>query len=175
MPGPVFLRGEAVTLRPFAEEDVDFVTELINDPRVWGSLASYRPKTESQEREWIENVGDGEGVHLLICADDQPVGTIGLSDVDETWGVAELGYMVSPDSQGHGYATDASRRLVRYAFGDLRLHKITANAYENNSASQRVLEKVGFQEEGQFRKHAYVRGEYLDVLRYGLLDSEVDF
>jgi ribosomal-protein-alanine N-acetyltransferase len=168
MPGPVFLRGEDVTLHPHGEEDVQFLQRLINDPDVWPSLASFEPVTESEEREWIEN-NDEDGVTLLICVGDEPVGNIGLNGINEAWGLAELGYMIAPEAQGNGYATDAARRIVRYGFEDRRLHKIIANAYETNSASQRVLEKLGFQQEGVLRDQAYVRGEYLDVIRYGLL------
>lgn len=172
MPGPVFLRGDEVTLHPQGEEDVEFLLELLNHPDVWPSLASYEPTTEAEEREWVENVGDHDGVHLLICADGEPVGTMGLNQIRETWGLAELGYMVAPDAQGNGYATDAGRRLVRYGFEDRRLHKIKANAFGTNPASQRVLEKIGFEKEGVFEDHAYVRGEYVDLHRYGLLAED---
>jgi RimJ/RimL family protein N-acetyltransferase len=174
MPGPVFLEGEGVTLHPMDEEDVDFLTKTINDPDVWGSLAHYAPITEHEEREFVQSVGEENGVHLVICADGEPVGTVGLNDINDVWGVAELGYLIAPDAWGNGYATDASRRLVRYAFEDRRLNKVKANAYETNPASQRVLEKVGFEQEGLFRNHAYVRGEYVDVHRYGLLADDLE-
>lgn len=173
MPGPAFLRGESVTLHPQGEDDVEFILEVLNDPDVWPSMGSYEPISEAQEREWIENADD-DGVHLLICAEGERVGTIGLSDIHETWGLGELGYMVAPGAQGNGYATDAGRRLVRYAFEDRRLHKIKANAYGTNPASQRVLEKIGFEKEGVFESHAYVRGEYVDLHRYGLLEDDFD-
>lgn len=169
MAGPVFLRGEDVTLRPPGEGDVPFLTELVNHPDVWPSLAAYEPQTEDEEAAFVESLADSDDVHLLICADDEPVGIVGLNDVRPVWGLAELGYMLSPDAWNNGYATDASRRLVRYGFEDRRLHKVKANAFGTNPASQRVLEKVGFEEEGVFPEHAFVRGEYVDVHRYGLL------
>ncbi|WP_229112898.1 GNAT family N-acetyltransferase [Halapricum desulfuricans] len=173
MPGPVFLRGEDVTLHPQGEDDVQFLQRLINHPDVWPSLTSVEPLTEAEEREWIEDT-DGDSVDLLVCADGERVGTMGLNRFNETWGVAELGYMIDPEAQGNGYATDAARRLVRYGFEDRRLHKVAARVFETNPASQRVLEKVGFQREGVMREQAYVRGERLDVLRYGLLAEEFE-
>jgi len=172
MAGPVFLQAEGVTLRVPGEEDLDFLTELVNDPEVWPSLAATQPKTRNEEREFVESLADSDEVHLLICHDGDPAGVIGLNNVNQAWGLAELGYMIAPDAWGNGYATDAARRLVQYGFEDLRLHKVKASAYENNPASQRVVEKVGFEEEGLFRDHAYVRGEYVDVHRYGLLAEE---
>lgn len=172
MPGPAFLHGEDVTLCVPGEGDIEFLTELVNHPDVWPSLAAYEPRPADEERAFVESLSDSEDVHLLICVDGDPKGIVGLNDVRPTWGLAELGYMLHPDAWGSGYTTDAARRLVRYAFEDRRLHKVKANAFDTNPASQRVLEKVGFSQEGTFREHAYVRGEYVDVHRYGLLAEE---
>lgn len=172
MPGSTFLRGERITLRPIESDDAEFLAETINHPDVWGNLSLYEPMSVQQERDWIDHVADEDDVHLLICADGDPVGTIGLNRINTAWGVAEMGYYVHPDAQRRGYATDAARRMVRYAFEDQRLHKVYANVYTHNDASRRVLESVGFQREGVFREHAYVRGERVDVHRYGLLVDE---
>ena len=172
MPGSVFLRGEVVTLRPMERDDVEFLTALVNDPTVRRSLAADRPIAQHDEREWIESANEDGGVHLLACADDEPVGTVGLNEPNETWGVTELGYMIDPDHWGHGYATDAADRLCAYAFEERRLNKVFAEVYETNPASTRVLEKVGFEREGVHRQEAFVDGEYVDIYRYGLLASE---
>lgn len=174
MPGPAYLRGETVTLNVIGEDDIEFLQELVNHPDVWPNLAQYAPLTEQNERQFVESLADSDDVHLVICTDDNPLGIVGLNDLDATWGKAELGYMLHPDHWGNGYMTDAARRLVRYGFDQRRLHKVTANAFANNPASKRVLEKVGFVEEGHFREHAYLDGEYVDVVRYGLLADEFD-
>ncbi|MFB6129082.1 MAG: GNAT family N-acetyltransferase [Halorhabdus sp.] len=174
MPGPTFLRGETITLHPIEEDDAQFLAETINHPDVWPTLGAYEPLNDQQEREWIESLGETDGTHLLICAGDDPVGTVGLNRINDTWGIAELGYYVHPDAQDNGYATDAARRLVRYGFEDRRLEKVYANVYAGNDASRSVLESVGFQREGVFRDHAHVRGERVDVHRYGLLAGEFD-
>ncbi|CCQ34716.1 putative acetyltransferase protein [Halorhabdus tiamatea SARL4B] len=174
MPGHTFLRGEAVTLRPIEEDDATFLAETINHPDVWPSLGAYKPLNHSQEREWIESLGESDDVHLLVCAEDEPVGTVGLNGINDVWGTAELGYYLHPDAQGNGYARDAAERIVRYGFEDHRLAKVYANVYAGNDASQGVLESVGFKREGVFRDHAHVRGERVDVYRYGLLAEEFD-
>ncbi|MFB6201554.1 MAG: GNAT family N-acetyltransferase [Halorhabdus sp.] len=174
MPGPTFLRGETVTLCPIEEDDAAFLAEAINHPEVWPTLAAVDPKTTDDEREWIQSLGEDDDTHLLICVDGEPVGTIGLNQYNDAWGIAELGYYVHPDCQGNGYATDAARRMVRYGFEDRRLEKVYANVYPDNEASKAVLASVGFHREGVFREHAFVRGERTDVHRYGLLATEFD-
>ncbi|KTG10295.1 acetyltransferase [Haloprofundus marisrubri] len=173
MPGPVFLRGARVELRPVEKADVEFVQQLVNDPEVWSMLGSHRPKNRKQELEWVESIGDDTDDQFLVCDDGDPVGLVGMHP-NETWGTAELGYMVSPEAWGNGYCTDAVRTVSRYAFEERRLHKVVAEAYDHNVGSQRVLEKAGFTLEGTHREEAYVGGEYRDLLHYGLLEDELN-
>jgi RimJ/RimL family protein N-acetyltransferase len=174
MPGPPFLRGEAVTLNPVDEEDLTFVQRVVNDPEVWQSLGSATPKTMKQEEEWYEEASSDNGdVTLLICVDGDPVGTVGLH-VNETWGTGELGYMVAPEAWGEGYCTDAVRTISRYAFEERRLDKVGARTFATNPGSQRVLEKAGFTREGTQRKEAFVGGERVDLVYFGLLAEEFE-
>lgn len=173
MPGPAFLHGEQVTLRTVEEEDLEFLQRDINAPEVRRAIGSVAPVNAEQEQEWFERMSeDDDGVSLLICAEDEPMGTIGLSDHNETWGHAEVGYWVTPDAWGKGYATEATELLVGYGFDQLRLNKVVAYAFAFNAGSRRVLEKVGFTEEGVHREEAFVNGEFVDVHRYGLLARE---
>lgn len=172
MPGPAFLEGDAVSLCTITPDDVAFLERVVNDERVRRDIAGYEPVHRHQEEDWVESVGEDGGVDLLIVADGEPVGTIGLKPPNETWGVAEVGYVVDPDRWGNGYCTEALGLLVEYAFSERRLAKLYATVYDGNDASRRVLEKNGFEREGRLRKEAFVGGERVDVLRYGLLAAE---
>jgi len=174
MPGPLFAAGERVELRPIEEADVPFLQELVNDPRVREGIEAYEPVNEAEEREWFESITEDDDVHLLVCADGDPVGSIGLHLKHDAWGNAEVGYSVVPDAWGNGYATDALTELCLWAFEKRRLNKVTARAYETNPASNRVLRKVGFEQEGTFRDEAYVEGEFVNIHRYGLLADEFE-
>jgi len=171
MPGPVFLRGERVTLHPVEEADLEFLQECVNHPRVRQGIGSYAPYNRRQEREWFEELGDDEAV-FVVCADDDPAGVVGLHDVDGTFGTAEVGYYLHPEAWGNGYMTDAVHQVVGYAFTERRLHRVSARCFAHNDASRRVLERVGFEREGVHREAAFVDGDYVDVYYYGLLDRE---
>jgi RimJ/RimL family protein N-acetyltransferase len=155
------------------DEDVEFCQRLINDPRVRTRLFQSGPTNSHQEQEFIEAATE-DGANVLVCVDGDPVGIVGYNDVNDVWGTAEIGYMIDPAEWGNGYATDALRTLTADAFDQRRLHKLHAHVYATNPASQRVLEKVGYVEEGVHRKEAFVDGEYVDVHRYGLLADEFE-
>ncbi|KTG28038.1 GNAT family N-acetyltransferase [Haloferax profundi] len=172
MPGAVFLEGDVVELRTVEADDIEFLHEMVNDPRVRNGIAAVDPITRTKEREWVESRGDGDDINFVVCDDGTPVGSIGFKAPNVINGAVEVGYSVAPDHWGKGYATDALRTICGYAFRERRLNKVYANAYETNPASCRVLEKAGFQQEGVLREQGFVDGEHVDTLRYGLLSEE---
>lgn len=172
MPGPVFIPGDSVDLHTIEEEDLDFLQESVNDPQVWRRIGRNRPVNGQQERDFFDEVvGGDDGVHLLVCVDGEPVGTVGINGLGgpET---PELGYWVAPDHHRQGYATAAAELLTGYAFDQLGVHRIEARVFDFNDASRKVLERVGFTHEGTSREAAFIDGEYRDALWYGALEEE---
>lgn len=173
MPGPVFLDGDRVTLRPIEEDDLEFLQTQINDPRIWRAIGRSRPVNGEQEREFFENVVCGDDtVNFLVAADSTPIGTIGLHSIEWESRKAEIGYWLAPDHHGQGYGTEATERVVGYAVDQLGLHRIAARVFEYNEPSKRLLEKVGFTQEGVHRDGEFIDGEWQDVYWFGLLEDE---
>lgn len=172
MPGPVFLEGETVELRTIEEADLDFVERLFNDPRVRQHTDRHAPAYRSRGRELLDSLGGGDKVVLLVCNDTERLGFINLFSMDDVFGTAEVGYGIAPDHWERGYATDALGTVCRYAFQDRGLHKVYGRVFATNPGSQRVMEKVGFRDEGVLREEALVDAERVDVHRYGLLTTE---
>lgn len=174
MPGPVFLRGDDVTLRTVEEEDLPFLQETINDPEVRQHLAGGRtPINAAQEREYYDEVvSSDEAVNLVVCDGEEAVGTIGLMDLDHRNGTAEIGLFLAPEYHGRGFGTEASELVTGYAFGELRLHRVLARVLAGNEASMRVWEKLGYEHEGVHREAAFVGGEHVDLHHYGVLADE---
>ncbi len=91
------------------------------------------------------------------------------------YGFAEIGYILEPHGRGHGYATRAVRLLAHWVLDDLGVGRLQARTHPDNVASQRVLERVGFQREGLARAGNYlpVSGERTDALMWSLLPGEI--
>jgi len=99
----------------------------------------------------------------LILDDGEPAGFIGLSNVVRgPLQSAVLSYWVDQDRNGLGLATRAVGAVVDFAFGDLQLHRVEAGTLPDNFASQRVLEKNGFERYGLARRFLLIAGEWRD-------------
>ncbi len=93
---------------------------------------------------------------------------------DEARGAqAELGWVLDPAHCGHGYATEAVRELVRHAFEDLAVRRVVANAFLDNDASVRLMERLGMRREVHAVSESLHRsGRWLDSVGYALLADE---
>lgn len=84
----------------------------------------------------------------------------------------EIGYIMHPDHHGHGFATEACRELLRYAFDDRGLHRVTARIDERNEASARVLQRLGMRAEARLIENEWFKGEWTTEIDYALLATE---
>ena len=107
---------------------------------------------------------------------EQRVGVAGvLLGLADPFRLAEVGYIFQAQGRGHGYATRTVRLLARWVFDDLGLARLQARTHPDNIASQRVLERVGFQREGLARAAGrYLSsGERHDCVMWSLLPGEL--
>ena len=84
----------------------------------------------------------------------------------------DIGYELSPEHWGHGYATEAARAIVTLGFSQLKLHRSGARCIAENVGSAHVLQKLGMQLEGRLRENKYFKGRWWDTLLFGILDYE---
>lgn len=173
MTSSVFIRGDSVTLRTIESEDLEFLKDVINDPEVREGMVLSRPTNSSYQREYFEEqVSNAESVDLAIYADEEIVGRIGLHDIEQESGSAEIGLRIHPDYHGNGYGTEASRLLTTHAFDELRLHRLQARVLADNEPSHRVWEKLGYELDGVHRDEFFSDGEYVDLHYYSALSDE---
>lgn len=189
MPGPVFIRGDTVTLHPVGKDDLQFLRETVLDPNVRRTLGLRQPLTEKQEEEWYEeHASNDDRVDLVVCIPrtDAPedvdprededehvrIGSIGLGPVNDIDGKAEIGISIAEPFWGNGYGTEASRLITDYGFRQLRKHRIVARVFDGNVGSQRIWEKLGFEHEAVHREEIFVDGDYRDVHYYSVLEDE---
>lgn len=107
-----------------------------------------------------------------VLDQDAFIGLAGLSRNLDRFKIGEIYYKLKPSSWGQGYATEIARRLVRFGFEGLGLHRVEAGVATENIASIRVLEKIGMKREGCHRKILPIRGEWKDNFHYALVEDD---
>ena len=175
MPGAVFLEGEEINLRTIEREDLDFLS-VFNKPELRQNvLADRTPRNRDTQEEFFENVICGEdSVNLMICRDGERIGIISLIERGGVERLAKMGLWIIPEHQGKGYGTEASELVTEYGFKQLNYHRIFYRAHEDNSSSQRLAEKLGFEKEAVLEDHTFKDGEYKDIIYYRMLEEEWD-
>ena len=184
-PLPTQLRGKRVLLRPLVLGDFGAWREVRQRNRNW--LLKWEPKpppgqpddTESKpafnarcgarEREWQLGTGYGFGIFV----EDAFAGEINLSGVQRgPFQNTYVGYWIDEARAGKGYVPESLVTVARFAFEDLRLHRLQVAIIPRNTASRRVVEKLELRDEGIAVRYLAINGRWEDHIRYALTAEE---
>ena len=181
------LFGRRVLLRPLVASDfaawrevrrrnVDWLTKweaqrIHGQPDVVEDRDAFAVRCSARQRE--RQLGTGYGFGIFVNGDF--AGEINLSAVQRgPFQSAYVGYWIDEKHAGNGYMPESLVVLAQYAFDDLHLHRIQISIIPRNSASRRVVEKLGVREEGIAVRYLEINGVWEDHVRYGLTAEEWD-
>ena len=177
LPAPT-LQTDRLVLRPFTNGDADNLFALRSDSHVmryWDAPPwSERGQADRFIAACWRMAEEGSGARLAIdrTSDKRFLGWCGVTRWNPEYRSASMGYCLEEASWGHGYATEAGRSLLQWAFDTLDLNRVQAEVDTRNPPSARVLEKLGFLREGTLREDCIVNGVVSDSWVYGLLRSQ---
>ncbi len=173
------LETERLFLRDILESDFEALHEYGSDPQVvrfmpWG------PNTEQDTREFIrkqsaaqkENPRTEYTLALVPKAEKRLIGTCSIRIASPVHNQAEIGYATNRKYWNLGYVTEAVRRIIRFGFEELGMHRIFATCDPENTGSYRVMEKNGMQREGLLRENMQIHGRWRNSYLYSILEEE---
>ena len=166
------LDGSLVRLAPFGPDDVtDDYVGWLNDPETFQYLGTKFGQTRATARRYVDGIEPPNVLCRIIDkASGAHVGNVALHSIHTVHRSGELGILIgSPTARGRGFGREACALLIAYAFEHLNLHKITAGTVDKNVPMKQVFLGLGFALEGTLRNQFYLRGEYHDIYRFGLL------
>jgi ribosomal-protein-alanine N-acetyltransferase len=172
------IETDRLVLRPFAPEDEDFLFRHFAAPDVCRYLYDAEPFTSVEEaRQLIEffapcEDGNRNRWGVTLKGSDELIGTCGFMFWDRTNRIAEIGYDLAAAHWGRGYMPEAVAAALAFGFGQLGLNRIHAYTSVDNAASVRLLEKLGFANEGVVREKHCFRGRFYDHYCFSLLARE---
>jgi [ribosomal protein S5]-alanine N-acetyltransferase len=168
------LQTKRLLLREYAVDDFAAVHAFASDVRI-AEYVDWGPNSAGDTRHFLEMcvAAQGDAVRTnftlaVTSANRDPFGSVGLS-VEK--GRGELGYVIDRDHWGQGYATEAAAALLRFGKESLKLRDITATCRPDNTASARVLEKIGMVHVGTRTADKLIRGQWRDSLVFSASNS----
>ena len=173
------LETARLRLRHFKDSDLTLFMGYRNDPIVakyqsWEGISELEARTFIQEQKETQPGIPGQGFQVAIELKATGV-LIGdcffmMNALDHRQ--AEIGFTLSRENQGYGYATEAVSRFLNYAFHTFDLHRIIAITDCENIASVALLERLGMRREGHFIQNIWFKGKWGDEYQYAILKEE---
>ena len=168
------LETERLRLDPLTPADGKAMFPILGDPEVmaWWDVPEIDDPDVVDEivRGQVEEMQSGRAIYwaMRTLADGEFLGTCDLSEIERRHRRAEVGFMLGRNAWGRGYALEAIRTIVAFA-ASAGVRKLSARTHLGNLRSDRLLETLGFTEEGLLRGHILKAGERRDCRLYGLL------
>ncbi|TLG75285.1 GNAT family N-acetyltransferase [Culicoidibacter larvae] len=168
--------GERVYLRRFTETDGPALYAYLSDERVV-QFEPYKVFTEAEaSKEASRRASDENFWAVCLCENDQLIGNLYFAkQMFDTW---EVGYVFNPQYYGYGYATEAVRLIIEYAFEHWQARRVTAACDVKNKASWHLLERLNMRREGHMLAEAYFKKDsagkpiWFDSYQYAILKTE---
>lgn len=166
------LTGEKLYLRALEPEDLEFIYQIENDESIWEISATQTPYSRFLIKQYLENahqdIYEAKQVRLVIVnMKKESIGLIDLFEFDPKNKRVGVGLLIAKSEHKHkGYGKEALQLVCNYAFTHLHVHQVYANIGEDNTASIKLFENLGFQQIGVKRDWNYVNGDYKNELFY---------
>lgn len=168
------LQTDRLLLREYTLDDFAAVHSFASDLRI-AEYVDWGPNTTGETLEFLKMCSAAQRgsnrtnfTLAVTFPRGEPFGSVGLG-IDR--GRGELGYVIDADHWGRGYATEAAAALLRFGQGTLKLQDITATCRPENTASARVLEKIGLVPVGVRRADKLIRGQWQDSLVFSSVST----
>ncbi len=172
------LETDRLRLRELKEDDVGAIFRCFSNQEVtrYYGQEPFVDKQQADEliKHFAKNFEEKRGIRWGIEHKDsnEIIGTIGFHLWSAAHQRAEIGYEIHPDYWRQGYTKEAVQKVITYGFETMNLNRIGAVVFLANEASNQLLRKLGFQEEGILRDYIYQNGQAYDTFIYSLLKKD---
>jgi len=166
-------------IRHLRDPDLESFLAYRNDPEVARYQGWNVPYTRENALEFIAEMKDkqptpGEWLQLALELPEtgEIIGDVAVHMMKSDPRQAYLGYTIARPHWGQGYASEAVRAVLDYLFCELNLHRVVAECDVENTASQKLLERLGFRREAHLIENIFFKGQYGSEYHYALLQRE---
>ena len=172
------LETERLILREIIPSDAQDLFRIYADPLVMRYWSSAPMQVIDEAYDRIQGIAaafrEKEGIRWAITrkGDGQLIGSGGHWRLIKEHFRSEIGYDLATEYWGQGIMPEAVGAMLRFGFERMGLHSVEAQIEPDNTGSRRVLEKLGFVQEGYFRENFFVNGAFTDTAVFSLLKAD---
>lgn len=172
------LETERLKLRAIKKSDVEDINEYASNPKTSEYLLWEKHKSIEYTKRFVDIVlakyrlSEYHDWAIVLKENQKMIGTCGLTRIDEENSIAEIGYVLNPSYWGNGYATEAAKKMIDFAFNVIGVNRVEARFLFGNEASLNVMKKIGMKFEGYLREYQLVKGSYRTVGVSSILKRE---
>jgi ribosomal-protein-alanine N-acetyltransferase len=171
------LHSERLVLRPLEMRDAPQMLLLRSNPNLMKyiprpltlTIEDAKKKIRAMHLSMLKNGNINWA--LTLKDSDEMIGVMGFATVYPEHKRAEIGYMMLEEHHGKGYLTEILPKIIQYAFDTMGMHSLEAIIDPRNTASEKVLIKLGFRKEAHFIENHFFNGEFIDSVHYCLLND----
>ena len=171
------MKNDRIYLRALEPDDYLISIQWRKDDAIWSQLCGAKYYvSENYEKKWVEEaIWDNTKIRLAICLkeNDLYIGNVYITDINQITRSGNSHILIgNKDCWGKGYASEAYRLLLDYAFKERGMHRIVAHVLEDNCASIALHKKCGYTQEGVFRKAVFKNGTWQNQIVFSILEDE---
>ncbi len=175
----VTISTERLILRGVGLSDTESIFRYRSNPQIY-EFQNWRPRTLQDVHDFIRekiskeiNISDTwYQFGIIIKETNELVGDFGVHFIDPDNLQAEIGFTLSLEYQGKGYALEAAVSVINYLFSNLKKHRIIASVDPRNVKSIALLDRIGMRKEAHFKKSIWFNEEWADDMVYAVLKEE---
>lgn len=169
------IKTPRLVLRKLNSKDAKDMYEYSSKSEVTKFLSWTEHESEKYTKKYLKFIASkyksGEYLDwgITLKSSGKLIGTCGFTSIDLSNSKGEIGYVLNPAFCHNGYAAEAVKAVLEYAFDTLELNRMEARVMEGNIPSVKLLEKCGMTFEGKGEEEIFVKGEFKNILHYSLL------
>lgn len=172
------LESDRLILRELCEDDIEDIFEYASDPEVSTYLPWNTHKSIDESKDFLKmshksfQTADNIDWGIELKNEGKLIGAISIRKWNDDNRCGDIGYVLSRKYWNKGITTEALKTVIKFGFENLNANRLEAHCDENNTASYRVMEKVGMKYEGTLREKVFVKGNFINIRFYSILRSE---
>lgn len=166
------LQAGEIKLIPMGLKDAEFIVNLRNKEEVFNYSFSNIPLYDFGHNRWLNEINTTNNIFFIIEHKEKKIGYINITNIDYLNEKGEYAIALDPQETGKGIAYKASQLLFNYVFTNLKINKIYLLVFSENERAKKLYEKLGFEQEGYFKKEVFKNGRFQNVIRMALFRDE---